>query len=375
MKSYKIISIHWGLIPGGVAKYAASLEMLDEHAPIKIRSVVINNKNWPIDKNTLKTIKPYLISIRGRWDLSWMLPLRSVIKKEKPDALFVFGFNGAFAGYIASIGLSIPILASWHGDYYASNLVQKIRAPFINLIEKIFYRHVIKNIIAVSRFAGNRLQDKGVPSNKIEIIHNGITAPKGLPVSPEKRQKQVGRFSGKILVGTCCRLCEQKGLIWMLDSIALVKKNNPDIEFVIWGDGPQRELLFNKAADLDITDILTFAGHVDNIEECLNKLDLFIMTSYAEYFSIALLEAMQTGLAIIATDTGGNPEAVRNGVDGILVPIENPRTMADTILTLASSKEQRTMLGTNAKKRYEDDFTKDIMIIKTAQWFLKILEQ
>lgn len=359
---YKIMSIHWGLIPGGVAKYAQSVDLVGEYEDLNTCSVLIHNPKWDLDKGGYAAIVPEKILINARYDISWVLKLRKLIKVYQPDCLFVFGFNGAFAAWLASIGTHIPILASWHGDYFASSFAQKLRAPFIGLVEKLMYRHVVRHVVAVSEYSAKRLIKKGILQKKISVIHNGI------PVNQDICRRK--NDHPDVFVGTGCRLSEQKGLFWLLDAVALIREQNPKIRFVIWGDGPQKKILEQKAKTLGITDVLTFTGYVDDIGQRLLTLDIFMMSSYAEYFSIALLEAMRAGLPIVATDVGGNPEAVKSGVDGLLVPVEDHEAFCAAILELAGSVSKRCQFGQSARQRFERLFSDKIMIKRTAEWFM-----
>jgi glycosyltransferase involved in cell wall biosynthesis len=361
--------LHWGLIPGGVSKYAKSIDGIKRNSNITCKSIVIHNANWMLDSQFRDEVSHILIMIKGRWDYTWIKKLRDIIKKEKPDGIFIFGFNGGFAAFLSTIGLNIPILASWHGSYYPSNIMQKIRAPFVEIIERAIYRYVVKDVIAVSEYAAEILKKKGIPSQKITIIHNGIS--ENVSTDTESEGNKIGSDQQHVIVGTCCRLSEQKGLRWFLDAIALVKKKDPGVKFIIWGDGPQKQELKNRSVELQIDDVLEFPGYVKNINACLDKIDIFVMSSYVEYFSIALLEAMRAGLPILATSAGGNPEAIRHEKDGLLTPVDAPQEFADSLLRLAHSKSLRNELGQNAQRRFENKFTEDKMIQETANWFLK----
>ncbi|GAU07371.1 glycosyltransferase family 4 protein [Desulfoplanes formicivorans] len=370
-RELKIVMIHWGLIPGGVSKYAKSIENIDKYNKIQSTTIIINNEKWIFDSRFSDGVNHSLIMIKGRWDATWVKKLRDMVKKEKPDCIFIFGFNGGLAAFLATIGLNIPILASWHGSYYPSSCMQKIRAPFVEIIERVIYKYVVKHVIAVSKYAAHMLEEKGIPQQKITIIHNGISNDLTTYAKSEKNENIISFNQHRVMVGTCCRLSEQKGLKWFLDAIALVKKKDPTVKFIIWGDGPQKQELKKKSIELQIDDVLEFPGYVKDINTCLAKLDIFVMSSYVEYFSIALLEAMRAGLAILATDAGGNPEAVRHGKEGLLTPVDAPQEFADSLLRLVNSKSLRNELGKNAQRRFENTFTEDQMIQKTADWFLK----
>jgi glycosyltransferase involved in cell wall biosynthesis len=129
------------------------------------------------------------------------------------------------------------------------------------------------------------------------------------------------------------------------------------------------------AFNLNIGEFVLFPGYRPDIAECLPALDIFVMSSFTEYFSIGLLEAMRAGLAIVATNVGGNPEAIRNGIDGILVPSSNPKALSEEILALAGDSNLRNRLGQSARQRFLDLFTAERMVSQTADWLYDCVEK
>eukprot|EP01029_Cantina_marsupialis_P011658 TRINITY_DN25930_c0_g3_i1.p2 TRINITY_DN25930_c0_g3~~TRINITY_DN25930_c0_g3_i1.p2 ORF type:complete len:146 (+),score=34.92 TRINITY_DN25930_c0_g3_i1:52-438(+) len=104
-----------------------------------------------------------------------------------------------------------------------------------------------------------------------------------------------------------------------------------------------------------------FIGYQNNIPQWLNAFDIFALPSLFEYHSIALLEAMRAGKAIVSTDVGGNTESVRDGLDGLIVPAKDSEKLANAILKMMESEELRTNMGNSARERFLDEFTEDIM--------------
>jgi len=372
-----VLNLHWGFIPGGVAKYAAYIEDVSQYAPLKIKTICINSSKWPLDKLAMALIQPDLIQIAGRCDPSWIWRVRKCIKKEKPDLIFTFGFNGCFVAAISSLGLKIPIISSWHGNYHPSTLVQKIRSPFIELLIRFLFRYIVKEIVTVSNYSKELLFQKSIPPNKINCIYNGIppllnnnSQIKNNTSQAKKIRQQIKIPSNFLLIGTACRLNAVKGLKCFLQSIPFVIRTNTRIRFIIWGDGPEKKILKSIALSLGIEKYLIFPGFRADIQCCLKALDIFVMSSFVENFSIGLLEAMRAGLPIIATNVGGNPEAIEHNKQGILIPPANPVALSQAILMLAENEEKRTMFGEEAKKRYYNEFTSDRMACETAKWFL-----
>jgi len=364
------LSIHWGFMPGGVAFYARHVDKVGAYAPLTVKSICVHSPKWPFDKENADHMDMGTIEIRGRWDLSWIGKVQKRIRRESPDLIMTHGFNGAFVAAVASRGFGIPIVSSWHGDYFPSTFVQRLRKPFADTILKLLYRHMIQEIVAVSVFSKEALVKKGIPKNKITVIHNGIPSERNDSNVTQKIRDDLKIPAGFLLAGTACRLAAQKGLEWFLRAVAIVMKMHNNVRFVIWGDGPQKEQLHGLATELGIDGCITFPGYRSDIINCLPALDIFVMSSFAEYFSIALLEAMRAGLPIVATDVGGNPEAIENGVHGLLVPSADPQALANAIMRFIDEPRLRSEMADKAKRRFLDEFTVENMIKGTAEWLM-----
>jgi glycosyltransferase involved in cell wall biosynthesis len=370
----KIASIHWGFIPGGGAVYARSLEDVGRYAPLKIKSFCLTAPGWPLDPGA-KSMDMDLVEIRGRLDLSWVCKTREFLKKERPHLVLTHGVNGALVATVAGAGLGIPIVSSWHGEYFPSTPAQKLRKPFFDLGVKLLFRTLVQEIVTVSDFSRQVLIQNGISGRKITVIHNGIPA---IPLDPDKRRtirEEMAIPEYTLLVGTACRISAEKGLQWLLRAGAMVFQVRRDMRLVIWGDGPLRQSLANLARELGIADYVLFPGYRDNIDRCLPGLDIYALSSFIENFSMALLEAMQAGLPIVATDVGGNPEAIQNEVHGLLVPFGDPQALAAGILTLAGDPKLRERLATKARQRFLDEFTADKMVAQTAAWLMNCAQK
>ncbi len=365
-----ICSLHWGFIPGGVAAYAHIVEGVIRLSPIRIKSICINASEWSIDSANLKSLDVELIEIKGRYDPSWIWKVHNTLVSINPDLIMTHGFNGAFVAAISSFGLQIPIVSSWHGDYYPSSMIQRFRKPIFDFILKIMFLYTIKEIVTVSKFSKNTLLLKGISNRKIAVIHNGIPSITANFDSRSQIRRSLYISDQTILIGTACRMVSSKGIDWFLRSIAIIVQAVQGSRFVIWGDGPERKSLQSLATKLGIADYVYFPGYRTDIEKCLTALDIFVMSSFAENFSVALIEAMRAGLAIVATNVGGNPEAIRNGEDGILIPYADPIALAEGILSLIENRSLRERLMSNARQRFLSEFVADKMVAETANWLM-----
>ena len=107
---------------------------------------------------------------------------------------------------------------------------------------------------------------------------------------------------------------------------------------------------------------MTFSGYQTNIAEWLNGADIFTITSYQENHSIAVLEAMRAGKAIVATDVGGNGESIKDGMEGYLVPAGDVDALANALGKQIADKNIRLQIGNLARKKFVEMFTEEAMM-------------
>jgi glycosyltransferase involved in cell wall biosynthesis len=187
-----------------------------------------------------------------------------------------------------------------------------------------------------------------IPAKKLVAIPNGIRVDKFLPASVEARQRVrtvLGVAPDTRLAGFVGRLTWAKDHATMIRAFQRVQERLPDTVLVLIGDGPLKLELKELAAAEGIASRVLFLGDRSDIPELLPGLDLFVMSSVTEGYSIALLEACASGLPIVATKVGGNAEIVQEGVNGNLVPEREPVEMANAIIALLADGERAEAMG------------------------------
>ena len=137
----------------------------------------------------------------------------------------------------------------------------------------------------------------------------------------------------------------------LLEAAALVLRRCPDAEFVIAGDGPRRQELEALAQAQGIASRVQFIGHADDVPALLASSDLFVLPSRSEAFPNSVLEAMATGLPIVATRVGGIVELVENQRTGVLVPPDDARALGHAMLDLIQWRSHAVRLGRAARAR------------------------
>ena len=179
----------------------------------------------------------------------------------------------------------------------------------------------------------------GASANKMVVIHNGVDT-SGLkhiscaqigPLGPKNTLKLI----------TFCRLAPEKSLHILFSALSLVLQKL-DACLTIVGDGPEKDRLQQVAASLSISDHVVFLGHQPEPFSLISGADIFVHTSLFEGFPNVILEAMACSIPLIATDCDFGPrEIINHGINGLLVPVNDPLRLADAIITLGESPKMR----------------------------------
>ena len=161
------------------------------------------------------------------------------------------------------------------------------------------------------------------------------------------------------------RLTAEKDVQNLLRAVRQVVDVLPQFRLEIAGDGPCRAELERLAAELGIGDRVRFLGEVRDVPALLARARLFVLPSQTEGISLTILEAMASGLPVVTTKVGGNPEIVESGT-GVLVPPRDPAALAHGILRVAGNPDEALFLGRAARRRVETHFDVRKMVAQYA---------
>jgi glycosyltransferase involved in cell wall biosynthesis len=218
----------------------------------------------------------------------------------------------------------------------------------------------VDRYVAVCEFIAQHLRSRlNVPSSKLCTVPNGI--PTAMFASgvcrPDLRAELVGS-SNRAIVLTPARLDPHKGHAVLLSAAAEL----PDATFAFAGDGPSRASLQDQAVRLGVADRVRFLGYRDDVQDLLATCDLVVLPSLCEGFSLAIVEAMAAGKPIIATNSGGTPEIVRHGDNGLLVPAGEPSNLAAAIRALLADPARARELAEAARVQARREFSAGRMV-------------
>jgi len=371
----QILSLYWGYSIGGVGKYGVLLNKAAKKAGIKMRHVCIRGHGWQVDAQTLSELGATEIIINSRMDLSWIKVLGDHLREINPKLIMTHGYNGHFiAQLMRKMGyFKGEIISSYHGLYHPTTTGRKWLAPMFNGFTEWHVRR-IKNTVAVAEYSKRYLVKKGVPQNFVDVIHNGI---EGIHCGADTRNKLRTEWEAAddcIVIGVASRLDPVKGIEYLLAAFSRVSKKYQDVLLVLIGTGTVERELQVQAREQGIDAKVRFTGFRSDVAECLSAFDVFVLPSLAEYHSIALLEAMRAGKAIVATDVGGNTESVRHGKEALVVHAADVDGLEAALDQVVSDDTLREQLGNAARARFLSEFTEDVMLKKTGAWLSRCLK-
>ncbi|MES9870877.1 MAG: TIGR03088 family PEP-CTERM/XrtA system glycosyltransferase [Sedimenticola sp.] len=298
-------------------------------------------------------------------DLSVYLSLWKLLRQLKPDVVHTRNLSAVEGSVIAWLaGVSKRVHGEHGRDSYDIDgtnpkylMLRKICKPFTNL-----YIPLSKDL---EYWLESLVQ---VPEAKIRQIYNGVDSLRFKPSVNVREGFPINGFANEsdFVVGTVGRIQEVKDQITLIKSIALLlAKNNAyrrSLRLVLVGDGPMMPEVASLVKEKGIEDITWLTGARNDIPELLQAMDLFVLPSKAEGISNTILEAMASGLPVLATDVGGNGELVQHGVTGELVPAENPDEMSLSIERYMNDKDRCLQHGEAGRKRVEEMFSIDSMV-------------
>lgn len=191
----------------------------------------------------------------------------------------------------------------------------------------------------------------GFDAKQIRRMVNGIDASSFLSSSEVRDTRESFGLSGKTVVLYIGRLSAQKSLPTLIHAIERASRSCSTLHLMLVGDGPERENLEALASDLNVSNRITFAGLQSDVRAYLSAADIFALPSLSEGISNALLEAMASGLACVASSVGGTAEVLDHGKCGVLLTGNDLDRWTEALLDLAMNEKKRQQLGCAARTR------------------------
>jgi glycosyltransferase involved in cell wall biosynthesis len=290
--------------------------------------------------------------------------LRAYIDRHGIDIVQTFMVKSNIAGVLAARGsrCGVVIASRRNAGHWQTALYVRIMR-YINR----YTTRLLANSAGARR---SSIDIEGVAADKVDVIYNGVdlacfAAERGNPNVP----RSIGIPDTARVVGIVANLRPVKDLPLFLRAARLVAARVPDAAFVIVGRGSLRDELGALSNDLGLTGKVFFSEGRGEVVDYLRRMSVACLSSQAEGFSNAILEYMAAGLPVVATDVGGNAEAVEHGVTGYIVRERTPEAFARPIIDLLENETMRSNMAAASLERCRRLFDINIAVRRHQDYY------
>ena len=307
------------------------------------------------------SVKVIELRCGGNADLGFVPRLARVLREQRPDLAHLHSRRGAdVLGGVAAKIAGVPAVLSRRVDNAESRWWAQRK-----------YR-LYARTICISQGIAEVLLGEGVDPARIRVVRSAVQAAPWR--QPEPRAALCAEFdvpADALLVGVVAQLIERKGHRVLFDALRGLTTAQP-LALLIFGQGPLRAALEAEAASLPVQ-ALRFAGFRSDLPRWIGSLDLLVHPALTEGLGVSLLQASAAGVAIIAGRAGGMPEAVRDGVNGLLVAPGDPIELRAAISRLAADAALRRELGAAGSHLIDAEFSTEAMVAGNLAVYRELL--
>src|SRR5438445_12898652 len=235
---------------------------------------------------------------------------------------------------------------------------------------------IVHRIVAISHFVEKSVLESGVAPEKVAVVYEGVEVPP-LPTQ-EARQQARRRWSvaeNEKLLGCIGYLLPEKGQEIAIRSLSTIGTKLPRARLLLAGDGPCRAGLEALVQQLGMQDKVTFAGFVEDVTQVYAALDAFVFPSLAEPLGTSLLAAMAWGLPVLAVASGGVPEYVKDGDNGLLAAQPDPELFSAGMERILSDESLGITLAQRARSTIAEQFSAARMVENTVHVYEEIFQE
>lgn len=331
--------------------------------------VVIEGKGWVYDEVVKSGIIPTIIE-SSPFGFRYLFKLVQFVKKNKISLIHSHLLGANVYCCIAGIICKIPVISTFHGtvDINPNDKLLSLKFKLVN--------RGSRKIVFVSEYLKKYyLQFTCVDRHKSTVIYNGINSLMFEGESKSGLREELDYKKEHILIGSVGNIRKAKGYDVLLKVSAIVRQKHPECRFIIIGKGDNE--LFEELAllrkNLGVESVVKFLGFRSDVSRILKDLDIFLLPSTTEGFSISTIEAMAAGVPVIVTDSGGPGEIVANNKDGIIVPPNNAEAIAVAIHEYISNREMMLEIVKQATLTVKDRFSIDKTINAYTSLYNEVL--
>ncbi len=317
-------------------------------------------KQWPPPMVINKEVKPY-----------YPYDLVDLLRRDQPALVHVYYGHKAVHFLEMLQAWGGPFVVSFHGVDVSKFIDDE---GYADKLKTVFAE--AKLVMARSHSLLDRLVELGCPAEKLRMNRTPIPLEHLQPTAREAPS------DGQWRLVQACRLIQKKGILTTLKALAIVKQKYPGVRYLIGGDGPLRDKIKETVEKLGLHDHVELLGWLDQAQLLTEyqSAHLFLHPSETtkesdqEGIPNSMLEAMATGLPIVATQHGGIPEAVTSGYDGLLVPERSPEQLAAALLSLMADASELKRMSVNAATSVRANFGAMVQVAALEDVYLEAIQ-
>ncbi len=300
--------------------------------------------------------------------------LARAIGEIKPDLVHSRNWSAIEAVIAGRLGRRIGLIHGEHGLEADTSAKEPWRR---NCFRRLAFELADRVLSVSSQLRDLHAKRTGFPARRITVIHNGVDSDRFRPDAAVRVRVrgELGIPEGQFCIGCVGNLTPAKDYRTALNGVGAFDEACGDWRLIVIGEGAERRGLEEFVnAHPQWKPRVSFLGLSHRVPELLAAMDVYVLSSVIEGISNSLLEAMATGLPVIATAVGGNPEVVIDGESGFLFPAGNFGGLAERLLLLRNQAQLRSKLGQQARRRVREAFSIDSMVRKYEEVYEGLTE-
>ena len=352
MEKIKVAHIVQTLDVGGAERLVMDLLKSCDKSRFDFTLCCLGTRGVLADELEKENVRLIFLNKKDGLDFNLSFKIASLMKDSKIGVLHTHNQRPQFYGALATHLFRPRVYVhTRHGRNYPDNYKSV-------LFSRFFAGRASKVVVVCDDIYKFARDIEKLPKEKLKIINNGVDTER---FNGEGRDKKLLRDSlgigpDELVIGTVGRLAKIKNQKLLILAFKNVADLRSDCRLVVVGDGPLKNELIDYSQEVGVREKILFLGERNDISQLLGVFDIFCLSSLSEGISLVLLEAMATGLPIVATRVGGNSELIEDGVNGFLVPSQDPRSMSENLVKLLSDKELRDHMSKNNQKSARSRF-------------------
>ncbi|MGZ8431876.1 MAG: glycosyltransferase family 4 protein [Candidatus Deferrimicrobiaceae bacterium] len=297
-------------------------------------------------------------SMRKSYDVAAVSAIRNAIRDEQVDILNTHsGRDSLLAGLAGRLSSRRPIIV-------------RTRHLALPITSRISYRYLPHRVVTVSEYVRRYLIGEGIPAEKVVAVPTGVDTERFSPgAAAGTLREELGLSPDAPLVGIVAILRRKKGHHVLLDAVPEILRAVPEAVFVMAGNGPQRDNIEGKIRSMGLSKKVFLLGLRKDVPNVIASLDLFVLPTLEEALGTAFLEAMAMEKPVVGTRVGGVGEVIEEGVNGHLVPPEDPATLARAIVDILRDREKGRRMGIEGRKIVQEKYTVEVMCAKMSSLY------